>query len=382
MYYYLTLLIVLAVTFPSVAQQPSKEIWYVGTFSENDSKGIYVLTFDRDFMHFQEIQTVHDKKSPSFLTLHPSKQFLYAAYREGQDANDKNGTVIAYRIDSKTGELSKINEVSSAGASPCHISVDPSGEVVFVSNYQGGNLASYKIREDGGLHPANSIYQHEGSNAIPDRQQTAHMHSMVPSLDGNFVYASDLGADKIFTYKVDRNTGTLTAARRPFVKTKPGAGPRHFTLHKEIPYAYSAEELSNTVAIYEVNRRNGRLKPKGRVNMLSDEIKSDQNSAADIHISVDGKWLYASNRGQDNLVKYQIDPANGSLTTIGHVPSGGAHPRNFKIDALGKFVYVANMESDNVVIFEYNAITGNLTPTETSINIPRAVCVEQLFITP
>ena len=366
----------------SHAQIGQKEIWYVGTFSEAGSKGLYVLEFDRLLKQFSEIQTVHDRKSPSFITLHPSNQFLYAAYREGMEENDPHGTIISYRIDSGTGMLQKINEVSSAGASPCHVSVDPSGEVVFVSNYQGGNLASYKIREDGGLHPASSVFQHEGSNEIPERQSSAHMHSVVPSLDGKFVYASDLGADKIFTYKLETNTGSLVPLKRGFVRSAPGAGPRHFTLHPEISVAYSVEELSNTVAIYEVNPRNGRLKPKGRVNMLSPNVQSERNSAADIHISVDGKWLYASNRGQDNLARFQINLENGKLTALGHVPSEGAHPRNFLMDALGEFVYVANMESNNIVVFSYNPINGSLTPTDMRVTIPRAVCIEQLFITP
>lgn len=363
-----------------MAQQSGKEVWYVGTYSDAGSKGIYVLSFDRASMTFAEIQTVHDKKNPTFLSIHPSKQFLYAAYREGESPTDTNGTIISYRIDSNTGKLTKINEVSSAGASPCHISVDPTGEVVFVSNYQGGNLASYKVREDGGLHPATSFIQHEGSGLLPDRQAAPHMHSMIPSLDGRFVYASDLGIDKIMTYQVDWNTGNLRPASKAFVRSEPGAGPRHFTLHRKIPVGYSVEELSNTVAIYDVNPRNGKLKPKGRINMLSADITAEKNSAADIHVSVDGKWLFASNRGQDNLAIYAINQETGMLQEIGHAPSGGAHPRNFKVDALGKFIYVANMESDNVVVFNIDSINGKISPSGTAVIIPRAVCVEQLFL--
>ncbi|EON76387.1 hypothetical protein ADIS_2837 [Lunatimonas lonarensis] len=381
----LFLLAVLCTTFSqnmSYAQLPSKEIWYVGTFSESGSKGLYVMEFDRLLGQFTELQTVHDRKSPSFVSLHPSNQFLYAAYREGMEEGDPNGTIVAYRIDAYTGLLQKINEVSSEGASPCHVSVDPSGDVVFVSNYQGGNLASYKIREDGGLHPASSVFGHEGSNAKPDRQSRAHMHSVIPSLNGNFAFASDLGADRIFTYKVESNTGSLLPAKRGSVRATPGSGPRHFVLHREIPFAYSIEELSNTVAVYQVNPYNGRLRPKGRYNLLSNQVQSEQNSAADIHISVDGKWLYASNRGQDNLAIFKINPADGALTAVGHVPSGGLHPRNFRVDELGEFVYVANMNSDQIIVFSYDSVTGSLNPTEMQVQIPRPACVVQLFINP
>src|SRR5690606_38100320 len=201
-----------------------------------------------------------------------------------------------------------------------------------------------------------------------------------PSLDGRFVYASDLGIDKIMIYEVSASTGKLNPARTPFVQSIAGAGPRHFVMHPEIPYAYSVEELSNTVAIYKVNDKDGSLTAAGRVDMLSDEVHSEQNSAADIHLSVDGKYLYASNRGQDNLVIYQVNPENGQLSLVGHQASGGKHPRNFKVDSQGEFVMVANMESDNVVVFSQDPATGKLSPAGWEISIPRAVCIEQIQI--
>jgi 6-phosphogluconolactonase len=361
----------------TLAQNPMKELLYVGTYSEGGSKGIYVLEFDRRAKNARVIQTVHDKKNPTFLAIHPNQQFLYAAYREGADESDKNGTIMAYQIDQKTGELTSLNQVSSKGASPCHISVDPTGKMVYVSNYQGGSLAAFKISEDGRIERSEFI-QHSGKGAHPQRQNEPHMHSMIPSLDGKYVYASDLGIDKIMIYQVNTQSGKLNPAGTPFISSKPGAGPRHFVIHQDIPYAYSVEELSNTVAIYKVNPHNGGLKSVGRINMLSEAIQSGQNSAADIHISVDGKHLYASNRGQDNLAIYAINGDNGLLSLVGHQPSGGKHPRNFKIDNKGEFVFVANMESNNVVVFSRDNRTGMLSPTGLEINIPRAVCVEQI----
>src|SRR5690606_31966951 len=149
---------------------------------------------------------------------------------------------------------------------------------------------------------------------------------------GKFVYASDLGIDKIMIYKVDGESGALAPAATPFVSSEAGAGPRHFVVHPTIPYAYSVEELSNTVAVYKVDEATGSLTSQGRLAMLSEEIESEQNTAADIHISKDGKFLYASNRGQDNVVIYRVDGQGGGLTLVGHQPSGGKHPRNFKID--------------------------------------------------
>ncbi|WP_439481195.1 lactonase family protein [Cyclobacterium plantarum] len=363
---------------PVAMTQTQKEILYIGTYSENDSKGLYVLAFDRENLSTETIQTVHDKKSPTFLALHPNEKFLYAAYREGKDEHDPAGTIVAYAIDDKTGKLSMINQVSSVGASPCHISVDPSGQVAFVSHYQGGNLSSFKILKSGGISEAVSFIQHQGSSVHPN-QTKPHMHAMIPSSDGIWVYASDLGIDQILKYKVHPKKGSVGQKPEIF-PTKPGSGPRHFILHPDLPHAYSLEELSSTVGIYRVDPKSGNLSFMDRVPMLSPEIQSDYNAAADIHLSVDGQWLYASNRGQDNLAIYQVDQETGMLKLQEHVPTGGQHPRNFKVDEKGDLLFVANMESDNVVIFRIQDQSGIPEPTGTSISIPRPVFIEQLFL--
>jgi len=358
--------------------QTSKEILYIGTYSQNDSKGIYVLEFDRSTLSATVLQTIHDKKNPTFLALHPSGKFLYAAYREGQHVEDPNGTIAAYAIEAGTGRLSLVNWVSSAGASPCHISVDPSGNVVFVSHYQGGNLATFKVLDSGGVSEAVSVVQHVGSSIHPN-QTKPHMHAMIPSLDGKWVYASDLGIDQLVKYKINARKGSVGDNPKVF-PVKAGYGPRHFVIHPDLPYAYSVEELSNTVSIYAVDPKNGDLTFLSRVEMLSPALHSDYNAAADIHLSVDGNWLYASNRGQDNLAIYRVDQNTGLLELQGHVPTGGQHPRNFKVDEKGSLLLVANMESDNVVIFSLQEGTGIPKPTGKRISIPRAVFIEQLFI--
>jgi len=373
------ILLFIFMCFPiSLMAQKSKEIIYVGTYSQNNSKGIYVLKFDRKNLTTTTIQTVHDKESPTFLALHPNKQFLYAAYREGKDEKDETGTIVSYSIAPDTGKLTKINEVSSAGASPCHISVDPTGNVVFLSHYQGGNLSTFKIMETGGLSEVASFIQHTGKS-VHANQNKAHMHSMIASTDGKWVYASDLGIDQILKYKVNLEKGTVD--ENPVIfQTTPGAGPRHFVFHPSLPFAYSLEELSNTVSIYSLDQENGDLSPIGRINMLNDKLHSDYNAGADIHFSMDGRWLYASNRGQDNIVVYKVDQDTGLLETQGHVPAGGTHPRNFKVDEKGAFVFVANMETDNLAIFSIDSETGMLKATGKNIEIPRPVFIEQLFI--
>lgn len=370
-------LFVLAVPLAVAQQSGSKEILYVGTFSDRGSQGIYVFQFDRASGKLTELQTVSGKESPSFLEIHPNGKYLYAVYREGMSKDDKSGTVTAYKIEQSTGKLTRINEQSSEGAGPCHVSLDPKGKFAYVSNYGGGNLAVYPVNKDGSLGKSSDVVQHEGGSVNQDRQQEPHMHSIIPTGNGKFIYASDLGIDKIMIYKVDHKTGKLSAAKVPFVENTPGSGPRHFALHPNGNFAFSAEELSSTIASFRVDKATGALSQTDRVNMLPEDFDGN-NSAADIHISPDGKFVYASNRGHDSLVIYAIDPDTGKLTFAGHENTRGGHPRNFCIDHKGTYVFVANRDNDNVVVFKRDAASGKLTYTGEEVNVPAAVCIQQL----
>ena len=203
------------------------------------------------------------------------------------------------------------------------------------------------------------------------------LHSIIPSESGEVIYASDLGIDKIMLYEPNRSTGKLSAASPPFVASTPGAGPRHFALHPSGRWAFSIEELSSTIAAYAVAKESGGLTSVDRVTTLPEGASADGNSTADIHVSPDGKFVYASNRGHDSIVIYAIDTDTGKLTYVGNEPAGGEHPRNFCMDDRGEFVWVANRDTDNVVVFRRDAQTGKLTPTGNEIKIPAVVCVQQ-----
>ncbi len=353
----------------------SREIFYVGTF---DSQGLFVYEFDRSSMKMTLVQTVGERQSPNFQALHPDRETLYSV--SGHTFTDDTGhhTVSAYRIDGETGHLSMINEQSSEGRGVCHVSVDPQGEFVYVSNYSSGNLSVYRIQEDGGLSEAVDVVQHEGGSVNERRQQGPHVHSIIPSPDGRYIYVSDLGIDKIMIYEVNRQTGGLSPASVPFVENTPGAGPRHFTIHPNGTVAYSVEELSSTVAVFRVDKQTGALEQIQRIEMLPEDYE-DQNTAADIHISPDGSHLYATNRGDDSLVIYRIDQLSGELELVGHESTRGGHPRNFGIDKQGEFVFVANRDDDNVVFFSRDEATGVLQYTGMEIEAPAPVCVTQLI---
>ncbi len=360
-------------------QQTSKEIIYVGTFHDRGSEGLYVFEFDRDAGEMNQIQVVSDREGPNFQAIHPDGGLLYSVSDEPFTDDTDYGTLSAYRIDSETGRLSLMNEQSVEGRGTAHVSVDPLGRYVYVSNYSEGNLSVFVINEDGSLTEAVDIIHHEGSSINEQRQNNPHVHAVDPSADGRFIYVSDLGIDKIMIYEVHETNGTLTPAETPYVESTPGSGPRHFTIHANGSFAYSAEELSSTVAVFEVNETNRALNPIQRVSMLPDDFE-ESSSAADIHISPDGRFLYATNRGHDSLVIYSIDETTGELTLTGHESTRGGHPRNFMIDSRGEYLFVANRDDDHIVIFRGDQETGELEYTGNQANVPMAVCVTQYFL--
>lgn len=371
-----TILLAIGLTGCNGEQPSSKEIIYIGTFHDRGSEGLYVFEFDRDTGQMSEVQVVSDREGPNFQAIHPEGGFLYSVSDQPFDGETNFGTVSAYQIDSETGQLSLLNEQSVEGRGTAHVSTDPLGRYVYVSNYSEGNLSVFMINDDGSLSEAVELVYHEGSSVNEQRQNNPHVHAVDPSPDGRFIYVSDLGIDKIMIYEVDETTGTLNPAETPYVESTPGAGPRHLTIHPNGEFIYSVEELTSTVAGYSVDSSTGALQKIERINMLPDDFDGD-NTAADIHTSPDGRFLYASNRGHDSIVIYSIHEATGELSLVGHESTRGGHPRNFMIDSKGEYLMVANRDDDNVVLFRRDADTGELAETGEQVSVPMAVCVTQ-----
>ena len=376
---FLIAVLVLGFMIPAPAQETAdKDILYVGTYSQRGSKGIYVFEFDREAVQLELIQTVPGKESPSFLAVHPNGENLYAVYREGMTDDTRNGTVAAFDIH-PDGKLTLLNEQSSEGVGPCHVSVDPEGEYVYVSNYSDGSLSVYPVHRDGRLGEASDVIVHEGSGPNPNRQEGPHMHSMIPAENGQYVYASDLGTDVITAYQLNREEGTLSASDDQRMKAKPGVGPRHFYIHTSGNFAYSVEELTSTIAAYSIDPSNGALSFIERESLIPESF-TENNTGADIEVSPDGKHVYASNRGHNSLAIFSIDQSNGEIESVGHADVVGERPRNFHIDRKGEFVFVANRNSDDVVVFRRDKDTGKLEFTGKKVEVPAAVCAKQLLL--
>lgn len=355
-------------TIPALSQQ---HYLFIGTYTGTGSKGIYVYRFDAGTGTLEEVSHTDSVSNPSFLTLHPGGKYLYAC-------NENNpGGVSAFAFDRQAGRLTFLNGQPSGGAHPAYVAVDRSGQWLLAGNYSGGNLSALPINEDGSLQPYSQLVQHKGSSVDQQRQTSPHVHATVFGPGDDYVYVPDLGMDKVMVYAFNKGEKTPLAEAPPkIVTTTPGSGPRHLAFHPNGKWAYLMEEMGGTVSAYRYKR--GALQCRQRIASHPDSAKGPFGSA-DIHVSPDGRHLYASNRGsENNLAIFAIDSRKGTLTPVGYQSTLGVQPRNFTLDPSGRYLLAANQRSGTVVVFRRDAQTGLLQPTGVQVSIPQPVCL--LFV--
>ncbi len=350
---------------------------FVGTYTEGpfkngESKGIYVYRFDGATGDLTPVSTVATD-NPSYLAVAPGGKFLYAV---NETDGAKPGSVSAFSFNKSTGQLTFIDKQASGGDDPCYVTVDKHQKWAMVANYGGGSYSALPISPDGYLAPATQTVQHQGSGPNKGRQATAHVHSTILSPDEKYLVVCDLGIDKLSVLKFNPAGGKtpLAGATDSVVDMQPGIGPRHTAFYPGKPYAYVIDELGGTVDAFHYT--NGKLTPIQHISSHPDGYHGDIGSA-DIHISPNGKFLYASNRGDANsLAIFAIDPSTGKLTLKGFQPTLGKTPRNFMIDPTGHWLLVANQNGKNVVVFKIDPVTGMLTDTNKRIELPAPVCLK------
>jgi len=313
-----------------------------------------------------------EASNPSFLAIAPGEKFIYSVHENGKDGN--GGSISAYSFDKSTGQLALINTQSTEGDYPCYVETDKTGKWVFAGNYGTGNFSVFPVDSNGGLGTASLKIRHQGSGADKERQEGPHVHSTNISPDNKFLFVPDLGIDKVMIYSFDATTGAVNPAPSVAAESRPASGPRHMAFHPSKNLVYLIEEISGTVVVYSYSA--DKLTELQRISTLPKNAKGAAGSA-DIHVSADGKFLYASNRGDfNNIAIYRIDAKKGTLKVVGFQPTLGMGPRNFSIDPSGKYLLVAHQGTDNVIIFSRNAQTGLLTPTNESINVGKPVCLK------
>lgn len=340
----------------------------VGTYTKDTSTGIYVYGFNTETGESNYVNEIKNIEDPSFLVVSPDEKYIYAV-------NESDSTIdaaSAFSFDKKNGALTLINKQLTHGKAPCYINIDKNKKFVVTANYNGGSITVFPLSKDGSLQPSSQLIQFSGRGIDKVRQSTPHLHCVQFSPDSKYLFADDLGTDNIYKFVVNENDSSafLTPGSPASFKVKDGCGPRHLVFHPNGKYAYLITELSGEVLAFKY--QDGNLRN-------IQYIEADTVHAAgsgDIHISPDGKFLYASNRLRaDGIAIFRINDESGTLTKTGYQLTG-IHPRNFIITPNGKYLLVANRDSNNIQIFKRNTENGLLSDTGKEIKLSMPVCLK------
>jgi 6-phosphogluconolactonase len=352
---------------------PPEYLALIGTYTtKTDSKGIYAFRYATATGKLSLIGVAAATSDPSFLTVSHNNKYVYAVNELSTFEGKSSGAVTSYSLDRKSGKLTQLNQVATGGADPCYVSIDQTGKYLLVANYTGGSVATFPIAPDGHLGAASAFIQHTGSGPNKERQEGPHAHYIATSADNRFVFVIDLGLDEIVIYRFNPKNGALTPNDPPYAKLPPGSGPRHLAFSPNGKFAYVLSEVKSTVTAFAYDSKNGSFTTLQTLSTLPKDFTA-HNDTAEIVVHPSGKFLYASNRGEDSIALFTIDPAKGTLTPSGDFPTQGKTPRNFALDPTGNFLLAANQESNDIAVFRIDRSTGTLTATGQIAQVPAPV---------
>lgn len=355
---------------PAVAS----DYWmYVGTYTSGTSRGIYKVDVNTERLTVGQPELVAELRNPSFLAVHPSGRFLYAVGEVQDFAGKRTGVVTAMAIEPASGRLRVLNQESSGGAGPCHLTVDPTGRWVLVANYSGASAAVLPVDEDGKLGPPACVRNHTGQSVHPTRQRQPHPHQVRIAPGTNLVLVPDLGIDQVVLYRLERTSGQLEANTLPAVSVPAGSGPRHLAYSPDLSFLFVLNELTSTVSVFRC-REAVPAELVATVSALPADF-AGENTGAEIVVHPSGRWVFTSNRGHDSIALFSFDLAKAELRLVGHVPSGGRTPRNFAFDPAGKLLFSANQNSDLIVVYRFDQQNGSLENVGVTIQVGSPVCL-------
>jgi len=365
------ILIVLLVITPCKAQKKTIHKatndypFYVGTYTKGNSQGIYKYNLQKNGI-LKKIGLAVQSENPSFLAWSHDKKFLIAVNEI--NSVDGNGTVASFLI--KGDKLIPINKSPSGGAHPCFITTNKF-DFVLTTNYSSGNVGLLKLNHKGELSKLLDLQQHTGKGTTK-RQEAPHAHSVWFDSDGLNVISIDLGTNDLWFSKLDTLQQKLIPSTPNKLAMAKGAGPRHLTFHPNKKWIYVVNELTSKVTQLQKNDK-GIYDKLGSISTLPKNYK-ESNTCADIHISADGKFVYASNRGHNSIAIFEVNNLNGTLKLIGHESTLGKSPRNFSLSPNDDFLLVANQLTNNIVAFKRDKKNGLLEFTH-QIEAPTPVCI-------
>lgn len=340
----------------------------IGTYTEGSSTGIYVYDFDAETADTKYVSDIKDVSNPSYLTVSADEQFVYSVNE------DEDGAASAFSFDKKTGVLEKLNTEKTGGAHPCYINVDKERRFAVTANYNGGSLSVFPIAKDGNLNPV-SQYLDMNYSERSTIEPVSHIHTALFSPDNQYLFVTDLGKDKIYWFYFEDDNGNVVVVQdaNKTTELERGSGPRHLAFHPNGKFLYSINELAGTVTAFDY-KENG----LSAIQYIASDITPSigDKGSADIHLSPDGRFLYASNRLKaDGIAIFSVNQKDGMLTKVGYQETG-IHPRNFILTPDGRFLLVANRNSNNIQIFSIDKETGLLKDTGKTVEIDMPVCLK------
>jgi 6-phosphogluconolactonase len=329
---------------------------YVGCSS--GGRGLSVADFNSETGSLGKPRHAIDSPSPTYLAVHPDGLHLYAA--------NAGGFLSAFAIDSSTGNLSLLNQTPSSGQNPAYISLDGTAKHILAANYGSGNVGVWDVQPDFTIGKRTAWRWQTGGQGSPSGEALSHSIRVDPA--NRFAVAAALGFDRLFVYRFKAEDGSLGPGEPPSIHLSKGSGPRHVVFHGNGQWVYVANETGNTVAALSWDAEHGVLTPLQTITTLPAGLRG-ASDVAEIEVHPNGRFLYASNRGHDSIAAFAIDPASGKLTALGHTPSRGKLPRNFRIDPTGKWLLVTNYKSGNAAVFRIDA-GGMLKPQGEPVTVP------------
>lgn len=340
-------------------------IGFIGTYTKGDSEGIYSFIFHTDTGKIEDIKVAAKLDNPTYLAISSDNQFLYSVAQEGS-----SGGVAAFSLNDTNGELQLINKQTAEGSPPCHVSVDRENRYLLSGNYHKGLVEAYTLnKENSSINGEHSIIEHKGTT----EGQKPHTHFAAFTPDEKYITVVDLGIDQLLTYKLINDQ--LMKVNQ--LDLQPGSGPRHLVFHPNGQYAYVLTELSSEVIVVKYNEENGTFTPVQTITTIPTQF-TENNQCGAIHISSDGRFVYAGNRGHNSIAVFRVDQDTNKLTFVEHTSSEGDWPRDFSLDPTEKFIISSNQESSNLVIYRRNVETGKLTLIQNDISVPHPVCIKFL----
>ncbi|MCF3942894.1 lactonase family protein [Oceanobacillus alkalisoli] len=336
---------------------------YLGSYTKKTSEGIYRFTLDTEQKKITDVEVAAKLNNPTYVTVSQNNDYLYAVSQEGEE-----GGVAAFSI--ADGNLEKLNSEVTAGSPPCHVSVDSKNRLVVAANYHTKQVEAFQANEDGSLQAPTSV-THEGSGPH-ERQEKPHLHFAGYTPDEKYIVVVDLGSDTITTYSPNGDELEEVSV----LTVKAGSGPRHIAFHPSAPYAYVMTELSNEVIVLKYDENTGTFEEVQYVATIPEDF-TENNQGSAIHLSSDGKFVYAGNRGHDSIAVFRI-AADYTVELVEYTPTEGNWPRDFVLDPSEQFIVAANQESSTLTLFERDSESGTLTLLQKDVEAPEAVCVKFL----